>query len=118
MFCAFSQKSFAVSKIGKKYNLDVIVFSAWNIEKLQPYLPFELKGDTSKWISKVNFYAKQYDKCLLIDDEISAILEKGCKGEVIDFENNIQFYQPKWEYGLVKKDFLKLNKLLKGMINE
>ena len=114
-FNPFQKKVLRLNKLIKKYKIDVIVFSAWTEKDLQSHLPFNLKGDASKWISDVNFYAKQYDKCLLIDDEISSILERGCKGEKIKFENNIIFYQPNSDFGLVLKDFKKIENILKGI---
>lgn len=115
-FNPFRKKVLKLSKLIKKYNMDVYIFSAWTKEDLVQYLPFEIKGDTRKWISNVNKVSERYTNCLLIDDEISIILERGCKGEILNFNSNIKMYQPNWEFGLVKKDFKKIDKIMKGMM--
>jgi len=111
-FNPYPKKVTRLARLIKKYNIDVFVFSAWKLEKLQPHLPFKLKGDTNKLISNVNLISLNYDYSIVIDDEISVILKKGCKGQNIRINSYIHTYQPNGDYGLVKQDFAKLKNLI------
>lgn len=112
-FDPYPKKVMRLAKLVKKYNLDVYVFSAWTDENLQPHLPFKLSGDTGKWAKNVHEIAKDYDYSLLIDDEIHSnrIIGK----ERMGLDDSIVSYQPNWWYGLVLKDFKKIDKILKDL---
>jgi len=114
-FNPFIKKVLRLTKLVKKYNIDVYVFSAWTAKNLQPHLPFKLTGDSNKWISNMNEIAEEYKHAIVIDDEISVISEKGCKGEDVRIDKNIITYQPYYKLGLVKKDFNNLNHIFKNM---
>ncbi len=114
-FEPFQKKVLRLAKLVKKYNLDVYVFSAWAIEDLQPHLPFQLKGDTRKWVKNVHEIATQYQYSLLIDDEVSCYCEIGKDQKQLD--NSIHIYQPDYNYGLVLKDFKNIDRILKGLKN-
>jgi predicted PilT family ATPase len=115
-FQPFKKKVLRLSKLVKKYNIDVYVFSAWTEDDLQKYLPFRLKGDTKKWISHMNEVSESYKHSIVIDDEISTIATHGCKGEDVRLNANIVKYQPHSSYGLVLKDFKNIDKILKGTV--
>ena len=110
-FNPYPKKVKRLSKLVKKFNIDVYVFSAWTEENLQPYLPFKLKGDTGKWIENVNKIAGNYKFSILIDDEISAILLNGTNCSEERLNKNILTYQPYFNHGLVSKDFRELEKI-------
>jgi len=117
-FNPFKKKVLRLSKLVKKYNIDVYVFSAWTIKKLQIHLPFKLIKDTHKWACNVNSISKNYRFSVLIDDEVSSFINKKEieeyeKGRYI-LDKNIITYQPNYKFGLVKKDFIKLDRLFKS----
>ena len=112
-FKPFQKKVKRLAKLVKKYDIDVYVFSAWTIENLQPHVPFELKGDTRKHGANVNEIAKLYKHNILIDDEASVIFDKS---ERYNIDRRIAMYQPHYDYGLVLKDFKRLDYILKGLI--
>jgi len=116
-FTPFKKKVMRLSKLVKKYNLDVYVFSAWTEENLQPHLPFKLCGDTGKWIENVNEASNKYKHSILVDDEISPKMgkENGYGGEQVNLKEDIVTYQPHYNFGLVLKDFKKLDKILKRL---
>jgi len=116
-FNPFQKKVLRLAKLVKKYNIDVYVFSAWTDYNLQPHLPFKLKGDTGKYIDRMNKISKEYKHSILIDDEIISIGQRGVKGQDIRFEKNITLFQPKYDKGLVRKDFIKLDKIFQEMMN-
>jgi len=111
MFDPFPKKVQRLSKLVKKYNIDVYVFSAWTIKNLQPFLPFTLSGDTRKYADDVEDIMKDYNKCILIDDEVSwGIYGRERKAipkdlEVINIDG---------DYGMILNDFKKLERILKG----
>lgn len=123
-FNPFRKKVLRLSKLIKKFNLDVYVFSAWTLEDVLPHFPKEVhkffKGDTKKWISRMNEISKQYRYSVVIDDELSSynskFLETGksLKDEEVQINSNIIQYQPYYEFGLVKEDFIKI----KGILND
>ena len=111
-FEPFPKKIIKLAKLIKKYNIDVYVFSAWTIKDLQPHLPFILKGDTNKYAENVINIMKEYKYSILIDDELSS----GLFGhERTTIPQNLLTYQPNYNYGLIQKDFKKINNLLKGL---
>jgi len=112
----FPKKILRLNKLIKKYNIDVYLFSAWTIDDLQPFLPFSIKEDTNKMAKNINRISKNYDFNLVIDDEISAIINRP---EIKSYDigrykldSNIKTYQPNLEFGLVKKDFRNLERIL------
>ena len=110
-FQPFHKKVLRLSKLVKKYNLDVYLFSAWTIEDLQIHLPFKIKGDTRKWACNVNDISKKYKHSILIDDEVSGFINK--TGERYDLDSAIITYQPNYNFGLVLKDFKNIERILK-----
>jgi len=116
-FAPFKKKVARLTKLVKKYNIDVYVFSAWTEENLQSHLPFKLSGDTLKWIKNVNKQAEEYEHSLLIDDEISPKMgkENGYGGEQVVLTENIITYKPHNNFGLVLKDFKKIDRILKEL---
>jgi len=121
VFAPFNKKILRLYKLIKKYDIEVYLFSAWTKEELEYYLPnkFKLyfKEDTYKYISNMNKIAMNYENSLLIDDEASSIKEKGLKGEKCNIYKNIMMYQPDGNYGLIKKDFRNLEKILANKKN-
>jgi len=113
-FNPYPKKVQRLAKLVKKYNLDVYVFSAWTKENLQPFLPFELKGDTGKYASSVQEISENYDVYLLIDDELNGVYGH----ERVKIPDTLLTYQPNWNFGLVLKDFQKIDKLLKKVTND
>jgi hypothetical protein len=114
-FNPFIKKVLRLTKLVKKYKIDVYVFSAWTAKNLQPHLPFKLTGDSNKWISTMNEISAEYKHAIVIDDEISVISDRGCKGEDIKIDSNIITFQPYYQFGLVKKDFVKLDYIFQNM---
>jgi hypothetical protein len=115
VFNPFPKKVLKLFKLIKKYNIDIYVFSAWTQEDLETHLPFELKGDTGKLIKNLNEISKTYKYSILIDDELFAIEKIGVKGQNIRLNKNLIKYQPNLKYGLVNKDFIKLEKIFKKL---
>jgi hypothetical protein len=117
-FNPFGKKVLRLYNLIKKYQIDVYVFSAWRLEDLQPHLPFKLMGDTRKWANQVNEISKNYTFNLLIDDEVSSFINRpeNTQWELGRYKlnKNILTYQPNYNFGLVKKDF----KTLKRILNE
>ena len=111
-FNPFPKKVKRLAKLIKKYNLDVYVFSAWTQNKLQQHLPFKLKGDTGKYAVRVEEIIKKYDKALLIDDELINNLYGHERKEIPE---NLNTYQPNYNFGLVLKDFKKIDNILKQL---
>ena len=111
MFDPFPKKVQRLSKLVKKYNIDVYVFSAWTIDNLRPFLPFTLSGDTRKYANDVEEIMKDYDKCILIDDEVSW----GIYGhERKPIPKDLEVINIDGDYGMVLEDFKKLERTLKG----
>lgn len=113
VFNPFQKKVLRLAKLVKKYKIDVYVFSAWTIEDIQPHLPFKLKGDVRKRAERVANIMNKYDKCILIDDELS--------GDIFGIERvpipkEIITYQPDWKYGLVLRDFKKIEKIIEELV--
>lgn len=110
-FNPFDKKVLRLARLVKKYNIDVYVFSAWTQENLQEFLPFSLKGDTNKYAETVLTVMKEYDKCILIDDELSS----GLFGhERMVIPKGLITVQPNYDVGMVLQDFKKLEQILKG----
>jgi len=114
-FAPFKKKVKRLAKLVKRYDLDVHVFSAWREKDLQPHLPFKLCGDTLKWVENVHEVSKEYKHSILIDDEVTHYRKAGKDNEMLN--DNIITYQPHYLYGLVLKDFQKLDKIIKKAIN-
>lgn len=113
-FTPYPKKIARLSKLVKKYNIDVYVFSAWSIEKLQPHIPFKLCGDTYKYAGNLMRISRSYDFSLVIDDELSS----GLFGkERMTIPYWIKQYQPNHLYGLVKDDFRKLELIIKKLVS-
>ena len=118
IFNPFKKKVQRLSKLVKKYNMDVYLFSAWTEDKLKEFIHFELKGNTFKWAKNVNKIFKDYKHGIIIDDEISEIDNpKRIETDKDRYQKNKKIirYQPLYNFGLVKDDFQKLNRILKRM---
>lgn len=109
-FNPFTKKVLRLSKLVKRYNIDVYVFSAWELVDLQEFLPFKLKGNTRKNIENVNNLSLQYKHSILIDDELSAYEDRYGK---IKVDKKLQ---PYYEYGFCKKDYVILENYLKMLL--
>jgi len=109
VFNPYSKKVFRLSKLIKKYNFDVFLFSAWTIRDLQPFVPFEILSDTRKSSESVIEIMAEYDNALLIDDELSSGLFGYERSQI---PSNLITYQPNYKYGLVLRDFKKLEYVL------
>lgn len=109
-FDPYPKKVLRLSKLVRKYNIDVFVFSAWTKSRLEKFLPFDLVGDTRKNISKLNDIAKGYERSILIEDEVRGDLYKGYTFEVD------KIILPHYKFGLVLKDFKVLERYLKDRI--
>jgi len=115
VFNPFQKKVLRLYKLIKKYNVDTYVFSAWTLKDLQLHVPFKLLGDTCKWANQVNEISKNYSFNLLIDDEVSSFInreEKDYEKGRYKLNKNIITYQPHYNFGLVKKDFKNLERIL------
>ena len=106
-FDPYPKKVIRLSRLVKKYNIDVFVFSAWTKSSLEKFLPFNLVGDTRKNISNLNYIAKSYERSILIEDEVRGYLNRGYTFEVD------KVIIPQCDFGLVLKDFKILERYLK-----
>lgn len=112
-FNPYPKKVQRLTKLVKKYNIDVYIFSSWSQEKLKNYLPFEIKGDTGKYATSVENIMKNYKHSLLIDDELNGNIYGH---ERVPIPDNLITHQPNWNFGLVLKDFQKIEKILNKML--
>lgn len=110
-FDPYPKKVQRLTKLIKKYNIDVFIFSAWTKNNLIPFFKFDIKGDTRKSIAELNDIAKNYDISILIEDEVLGYKHKGYTFEVS------KIFIPHYDFGLVKKDFNKIKNYLKDISN-
>lgn len=108
-FAPFPKKVQRLSKLIKKYNIDVYIFSAWTQKELEKFFPFNISGDTRKSVSEINRISKDYDVSILIEDEVIGYTNKGYVFEVS------KIFIPHYDFGLVKKDFNNIKNYLKGL---
>ena len=101
-----------LSAVVNRYNVDVYVFSAWSSERLQPFLPFTLKGDTIKRMTNVIDLMVKYKQNILIEDEYKTEL---FGKDRLPLPKGLTLMKINGDFGMVKKDYTKLNRLLKGV---
>jgi len=101
----FPKKVLRLNKLIKKYNIDVYLFSAWHTEELQPHVPFKIKGELYKLDKLFEIMKVDYDLNILIDDE----------ADHYNVPKDFKIIQPYYEYGLVKKDFRNLERIINGI---
>ena len=114
-FEPFKKKILKLTKLVKRYNIHVYIFSAWTLKELEEYLPFKIYGDTRKWAENVIEISKEYKHNLIIDDEIR-YQTRIFGHERIYLPENIILHKPYYELGLISKDFRKLEHILENLI--
>jgi len=103
------KKILKLSAIVKRYNVDVYVFNAWSLERLQLFLPFTLKGDTIKLMSNVIDIMVDYDRNILIEDEYKPEL---FGKDRLPLPKGLILMKINDDFGMAKKDYTKLDRLL------
>jgi hypothetical protein len=111
----YKKKILKLTKLIKRYNIHVYIFSAWRQKELEEYLPFKIYGDTRKWAENVIEISKEYKHNLIIDDEIQ-YKTRIFGHERIPLPENIILHKPYYEFGLINKDFRKLEHILENLI--
>jgi len=106
------KKILQLSALVKRYNVDVYTFSAWSSERLQPFIPFILKGDTIKRMTNVMELMSNYSKNILIEDEYKTEL---FGKDRLPLPKGLTLMKINGEFGMIKSDYSKLNRLLKGV---
>ena len=98
-----------LASIVKRHSVDVYIFSAWSSERLQPFLPFTLKGDTIKRMTNVIDLMTQYKQNILIEDEYKTEL---FGKDRLPLPKGLTLMKVNGDFGMIKKDFVKLNNFL------
>jgi hypothetical protein len=110
-FNPYLKKIQKLSSIVKRYDVDVYLFSAWSLEKLQPFIPFKLKGDTNKIMSNVIDIMPLYTQNILIEDEYKMEL---FGKDRLALPKGLSILKINGEVGMINKDFNKLRSKLEG----
>lgn len=105
IFAPYPKKVNRLNRLIKKYNIDIFLFSAWSKQEIEDCTSLSIKIDTRKSVDTVNTYTRGYSEIIFIEDEPKSYIEQGL------------FYtkliQPNYEFGMVLKDFVRLENYLK-----